>query len=68
MRRRFLARHPEAAFYADFPDFGFWRLKVEGAHYIGGFGRIFDLAPSDLLLPLEGAEALSRPSRASWSI
>ena len=58
VRRRFLARHPEAAFYADFPDFSFWTLKVEGAHYIGGFGRIFDLAPSDLLVPLEGAEDL----------
>ena len=32
--------------------------KVEGAHYIGGFGRIFDLAPSELLLPLDGAERL----------
>ena len=50
VRRRFLARHPEASFYADFPDFGFFRLAVEGAHYIGGFGRIFDLAPSELLI------------------
>jgi putative heme iron utilization protein len=58
VRRRFLARHPEAAFYVDFPDFAFWTLKVEGAHYIGGFGRIFDLEPSDLLLPLDGAQAL----------
>jgi heme iron utilization protein len=58
IRRRFLARHPEAALYADFPDFGFWRLTVEGAHFIGGFGRIFDLEPRDLLLPLAGAEAL----------
>jgi heme oxygenase (biliverdin-IX-beta and delta-forming) len=58
VRRRFLARHPEAGFYADFPDFSFWRLNVEGAHYIGGFGRIFDLAPSDLLVGLEGADAL----------
>jgi heme oxygenase (biliverdin-IX-beta and delta-forming) len=58
VRRRFLARHPEAAFYAGFPDFGFWRLRVEGAHYIGGFGRIFDLDPGDLLLPLAGAESL----------
>ncbi len=58
VRQRFLARHPEAAFYADFPDFGFWRLKVEGAHYIGGFGRIFDLDPSEFLLPLAGAETL----------
>jgi heme iron utilization protein len=58
VRRRFLARHPEPAFYADFPDFGFWRLKVEGAHYIGGFGRIFDLEPGELLLPLDGTESL----------
>ncbi len=58
VRRRFLARHPEAAVYADFPDFGFWRLTVEGAHFIGGFGRIFDLGPGDLLLPLDGADEL----------
>ncbi len=58
VRQRFLARHPEAALYADFPDFAFWRLTIEGAHYIGGFGRIFDLEPHDLLVPLEGAAAL----------
>lgn len=58
VRRRFLARHPEASIYVDFPDFAFWRLAVEGAHFIGGFGRIFDLEPHDLLLPLEGAEGL----------
>jgi hypothetical protein len=55
VRRRFLARHPEAAFYADFPDFAFWRLQVEGAHYIGGFGRIVDFAPADLLTGTDGA-------------
>jgi len=58
VRRRFLARHPEAAFYADFPDFAFFRLVVEGSHYIGGFGRIFDLAPGDLLVPVEGTARL----------
>lgn len=58
VRRRFLSRHPEASFYADFPDFAFWQLKVEGAHYIGGFGRIFDLDSADLLLPLDDAAAL----------
>ena len=58
VRRRFLARHPEASFYADFPDFGFFRLGVEGAHYIGGFGRIFDLAPSELLIPTDEAASL----------
>lgn len=58
VRRRFLARHPEAEFYADFPDFAFWRLAVEGAHYIGGFGRIVDFGPSDLLFGTEGAGEL----------
>ena len=58
VRRRFLARHPEAAFYAGFTDFGFWQLRFEGAHYIGGFGRIFDLDSGDLLLELAGAEGL----------
>jgi len=58
VKRRFLARHPEAAFYVDFPDFAFWRLALEGAHYIGGFGRIFDLAPGDVLVSLQGAESL----------
>jgi putative heme iron utilization protein len=56
--RRFLARHKEAEFYAGFPDFSFWRLNVEGAHYIGGFGRIVDLAPADLLIDMTGTEAL----------
>ena len=55
VKRRFLARHPESAFYADFPDFAFWRLRVEGAHYIGGFGRIVDFAPEELLVDTKGA-------------
>jgi putative heme iron utilization protein len=56
-RRRFLGRHSQA-FYADFADFSFWRLAVEGAHYIGGFGRIVDLKPEELLIQTSGAEAL----------
>lgn len=58
VRRRFLARQAQASFYADFPDFSFWRLQVESAHFIGGFGRIVDLEPQDLLIPLTGAEAV----------
>jgi putative heme iron utilization protein len=42
--KRFLARHPEAEGYAGFADFSFWRLRVEKAHYVGGFGRIGTLA------------------------
>jgi len=57
-RARFLARHPSAQGYADFPDFAFYALKPQSAHFIGGFGRIVDVAASDLVLPLAGAEAL----------
>ena len=57
-RVRFLARHPSARGYADFPDFAFYALTVESAHYIGGFGRIVDIGANDLLVPLAGAEAL----------
>lgn len=39
LRDRFLARHPGAALYADFADFGFWRVEAERAHFVGGFGR-----------------------------
>lgn len=58
-RHRFLARQPHAGGYADFPDFAFYELVVERAHYIGGFGRIVDLAPADLILDTRGAEGLA---------
>ncbi len=50
-RARFLARHPKAALYADFGDFGFWKLGVLGAHFNGGFARAAELSRSDLVLP-----------------
>lgn len=39
-REAFLAKNPDAAFYADFGDFQFWRLRVQDIRYIGGFGRM----------------------------
>jgi putative heme iron utilization protein len=57
-RRRFLARHPGAQGYAGFPDFSMYALEIAGAHYIGGFGRIVDLAPADLLTVVADAGPL----------
>jgi putative heme iron utilization protein len=37
---RFVARHPSAAMYAGFGDFGFYRINVERTHLVAGFGRI----------------------------
>jgi putative heme iron utilization protein len=57
-RDRFLARQPHARGYADFPDFAFYELVPERAHFIGGFGRIVDLTPADLLVDTSEAQAL----------
>ncbi len=57
-RERFLRRHEAARGYADFPDFSFYELKVERAHYIGGFGRIVDLRHADLIVDVGDAGPL----------
>jgi len=57
-RRRYLERQPEAAAFADFGDFGFYCVGLNGAHLVAGFGRIVDLQPSDLLVDLAGANAV----------
>lgn len=38
--------HPTAATYINFPDFGFYRLRVDRVRYIAGFGQL-GWVPSD---------------------
>jgi putative heme iron utilization protein len=57
-RRRYLDRQPEAAMFADFADFAFYRVTPKSAHLVAGFGRIVDLVPADILVDLAGAEQL----------
>lgn len=33
-------RHPGVVDYVDFPDFGWWRLEITAARYVGGFGHM----------------------------
>jgi heme iron utilization protein len=58
IRRRYLARQPEAEMFADFPDFSFYRIALTGAHLVAGFGRIVDLKPHDILVDVAGADEL----------
>ncbi|MCT8971989.1 HugZ family protein [Microbaculum marinisediminis] len=53
LERRFLARHPEAAGYAGFADFAFYRFTVDSGHLVAGFGRIVDIPAADLLVDVE---------------
>jgi putative heme iron utilization protein len=48
-RELFLARHADAARYADFGDFCFYRFHIEAGHLVAGFGRIVGFTPRELL-------------------
>jgi putative heme iron utilization protein len=43
----YLGAHPDAAQFAGFRDFHLWRLDVEAARYIAGFGRMSWIAGAD---------------------
>ena len=48
LRTLFIARHPKAALYIDFPDFLYIRLTMKEASLNGGFGKAFRLKSDDL--------------------
>ncbi len=61
MAERYLRHHPSARMFAEFKDFNFYRVCVERAHIVAGFGRIHWVEAADILserMPdLEVAEA-----------
>ena len=57
-RRRFLARHPDAAGFAGFADFAFYRVTLDSAHLVAGFGRIMDVDGAQLATPVADAGEL----------
>ncbi|PDS76439.1 pyridoxamine 5'-phosphate oxidase family protein [Rhizobium sp. L43] len=59
IRTRFLARHPKANLYVDFPDFLFFRLKPELGSLNGGFGRAYQLEGNDLIIQSAANEEIA---------
>lgn len=57
---RFLACHPDAAAYAGFSDFSYWRMEVERCHAVAGFGRIETFEAGAVVLPGAPVEAMER--------
>jgi len=57
-RARFLARHAEAETYAGLGDFSFYRVEVERAHLVAGFGRVARLDAARTLFDVAGAGEL----------
>lgn len=60
LARRFLARHPGARRYAGFKDFSFYKMTVERAHFVGGFGSARWLGASEFLFETDISQAVSR--------
>jgi heme iron utilization protein len=60
---RFTARHPSSARYAGFADFRLYRITVERAHFVAGFGRIQWIDGAELCLTADVA-ALARAEPA----
>lgn len=56
---RFTARHPGSAFYAGFGDFHLFRMKVDRAHLVAGFGRIHWMDGAAVTIDPAGAGALA---------
>jgi len=50
VKTRYLQSHPDAAQYAGFADFGFFRIKVEAAYWVGGFGKQRRLSGDKLII------------------
>ncbi len=65
VRHRFLARHPKARIYVDFPDFLFFRLVPQTMHLNGGFARAYsgDVAP--ILARVADGEAFDALERSA---
>ncbi len=59
---RFLRRHPGAELYAGFGDFALYRVAVERAHLVAGFGRIHWIPGDALQTP--PAPALAQAEQA----
>ena len=61
MAERYLRRHPSARMFAGFGDFNLYRVTVERAHIVAGFGKIHWADAPDILSErapaLEEAEA-----------
>ena len=59
LRARFLSRHPSAHVYAGFADFRLYRMSVERAHLVAGFGDIHWLDAPEVLLDTGDCAALA---------
>lgn len=64
-RGRCLARHPKSKLYINLPDFAFWRLNIEKAGFIEGFGKAYALSRYDLIRISDVADQIAAAERGA---
>jgi len=65
LKARFIARHPDAALYAGFRDFSVYRIALQRAHLVGGFGKISWMDAAELAPPQVAGLAEAEPGIVS---
>lgn len=59
LKARYVRRHPSASFFAGFGDFHLYRMTVDKAHIVAGFGRIHWVEASSVIQDTAPATALA---------
>jgi putative heme iron utilization protein len=59
LQGRVTARHPSARTYAGFRDFHLYRMTIEGAHLVAGFGLVHWLEPDAVRFDTAGHGAMA---------
>jgi putative heme iron utilization protein len=59
LARRYVARHPDAEMYLGFKDFHLFKVTIEKAHLVAGFGRVHWVEGERVRFDTSGAEALA---------
>jgi putative heme iron utilization protein len=65
--RRHAARHNTTKSFAKFPDFAWYRIEVESAHLVAGFGRIVGIDGKDLRTEIADAGELVESEESAIS-
>jgi heme iron utilization protein len=58
-RQVYLAHHPYAELYADFGDFGFWKMSPLKLYVVAGFGRVYNYDASLMKTSATGPQVQS---------
>jgi heme oxygenase (biliverdin-IX-beta and delta-forming) len=61
VRELYLSRYENARYWQDYTDFAFYRLEVEGAYFIGGFGVMGWVTAEDYITAAPDPLALVAP-------